>query len=99
MHAYAMDNCGRWGILESMPRKTRAQKMHSAHKRVEEGTPPTVSSSTQPIVPQYQESPYDKDLRTVTIKDTTRTLLVTLLLFALQYIVFVKADTIQALFR
>ena len=106
-----MEISTRYGILEFMPRKTKLQKkkaqdrMKSAAVAVVAGEEvplvarKTAAPNTRPRVPAYQETAYDKDLRRTTMKDTARTFLVIVLIFALQYIVYMQADTIQALFH
>jgi hypothetical protein len=83
-----------------MPQKTRAQKQR-AKERVSttlnvNGAP---SNSPKKVVFEYQESDYDKKLRAFTMTDTIRTLIVTVFLFAMQYVVFTNASAFQALFR
>lgn len=84
-----------------MPQKTRAQKQR-AKERLSSTT--TVKGATanglkRAISFEYQQSDYDKKIRTFTITDTIRTLIVTVFLFAMQYVVFTNASAFQALFR
>lgn len=81
-----------------MARKTRKQKIKAAHRttstlKVEKGV-----SVKAKATPKYHETTYDKELRAQTLKDTGKTLLITALLFGLQYFFVLQQDLIKGFF-
>lgn len=87
-----------------MPRKTKKQKQQAATRRKNDTLATSSVKAAAPrksIVekPVYHETTYDKKLRKYTIQDTIRTLIITTLLFVMQYIVFTQSASIYALFQ
>lgn len=83
-----------------MPRKTKSQKVQSKNRTADT---PQKTTHTSPVKKthtyQYVETEADKKLRLLTGQDITRTLLVTILLCAFQYIVFTQADVIRTFLK
>lgn len=82
-----------------MPRKTRAQKTLTKTRQTVGHVVKSNHHEPRLVQHVYHETDADKSLKQVTMRDATRTLLVTILLFAIQYIVFLRADMIRAIFR
>ena len=70
-----------------MPLKSKKHKLKSAERR-EKIAKRVVSASKEESAPKYHATEYDKLLRKFTIRDTIKTIIITLILFAIQAGIF-----------
>ena len=82
-----------------MPRKTKKQKLQAAARTEKPLVETPVVTTKARVSAKYHETGYDKKLRSFTLKDTGRTLVITALLFGLQYFLVLQQDLIKGFFR